>query len=262
MKNLIYTALIAVFALGTITSCEKDVILDEEIEIADDASFARGSVTQKNSTAFETIDDLRAAGIRVSRSLQNAVNNNVQTLLDAAALSTTRNGRRTLRRRGFGRRLINQLRRIAAELENLETEEPTPDPVPDPTPDPTPDPVPTDPGVILQIADLNLSADAQRILSFGSAEVGSGRDAIDRTVTSVSTNSIGLFSLANDGRIINQNGRLRTRNQFEQDILDGFRRRFGSTARNSVPNFNATLEEFRPLAANATDNLLALLNNE
>jgi len=46
MKNLIYTALIAVFALGTITSCEKDVILDEEIEIADDASFARGSVTQ------------------------------------------------------------------------------------------------------------------------------------------------------------------------------------------------------------------------
>jgi len=253
MKNLIYTALIAVFVLGTITSCEKDVILTEEIEIADDASSVNGSIALRSSLAFETINDLRAAGIRVSRSLQNAVNNNVQTLLDAATLSTTRNGRRTLRRRGFGRRLINQLRRIATEVENLQTE--------DPNPDPSPDPVPTEPGVILQIADLNLSANAQRILSFGSAEVGSVSDAIDRTVTSVSTNSIGLFSLARDGRIIDQNGRLKTRNQFEQDILDGFRRRFGSTARNSVPNFNATIEEFRPLAVNATNNLLFLLNN-
>jgi len=250
MKKLNLLALIAAASL-TFYSCDRQEIEEiEEIGITEELSFTSNSAIE----SLQTIDDLRNAGVAVSRGLANAVNNDLQRLLDAAELSTTRRGRRTLRIQRFRRGQIRELQRIAAQLEDLVIADPDPvDPV---------DPIdPVEPGVILQISDLNLSSDAQLALSFRGASTGSVTNAINRTVTSVSTNAVGLFSLAADGRIINQNGQLRTRDQFEQQVLDGFRRLFTRTARNRVRNFDAVVEEFRPLAANATDNLLFLLNN-
>ena len=86
-------------------------------------------------------------------------------------------------------------------------------------------------------------------------------DNINNTVVSVSTNAANLFSVAGDGLIFNQNGVVRNRAEFEQQIMDGFRSRFNIAAQNSVSDFEAVLEEFRPLAVNAADNLFALLFN-
>jgi len=257
MKKPLLLSGIVLLSLATLFSCQNDTEITEEIGTTEALSIEKNFNDVPGLDTLESINDLRNAGVAVSNSLARRVNNSLPALLNAADLSTSRRGRRTLRNQRFRRFQIRELQRIAAQIENLVIV--VDDPV-DPDPAPAPDPV--EPGVILQIADLNLSADAELALSFRGAATGSVRNAIDRTVTSVSTNAVGLFSLADDGRVINQNGQLRTRDQFEQQILDGFRRRFTRTARNSVRDFDAVVEEFRPLAANATNNLFFLLNNQ
>ena len=154
-----------------------------------------------------------------------------------------RRGRRRLLRQGLTSRDIQIIRRIAREFQALADGLNQGDGGDGSTGDDSPV---FDPGVILQIADLNLSADAELALSFNSPVVGSTRNAIDRTVVSVSTNAVNLFGAAADGRIINHIGVLRTRDEFEQQILDGFRARFNSPAQNSVDDYDAVQEEVRP----------------
>jgi len=263
-KSKLFGLLVA--TLFMFTSCEKESLdIDQDYSQIEsiEGDYANGQAGIRTPGLPTTIDELRDAGINVSPRIASIVNNDLDALLAAAALSANPNrpNRRALRQLGFrGRQIRNVLPRINRQFLDLVASLENPDENPDENPAPGPDPV--DPGVILQLEDLNLSADANLALSFGSAQTGSITDAINNTIVSVSTNSFGLFSKADDGvRIINQNGLLRTRVQFEQQILDGIRFRFGSTAQNSVSDFDAVVEEFRPLAANAADNLFFLLCN-
>jgi len=121
MRKLNLMALVAVLSLSFF-SCDREEIVEfEQFETEQTLTAQTRSVTDM----FQTIDDLRAAGVSVSRRLDNRVNNDLQTLLNAAELSTTRAGRRQLRRQGFNGRLIRQLRRIASQIEALEAADPT-----------------------------------------------------------------------------------------------------------------------------------------
>lgn len=118
--------------------------------------------------------------------------------------------------------------------------------------DNAPAPAPA-PGDILRVQDLNLSAAAQDALTTSVRPFGDPTTSINRLVASVSTNSRGLFSLADDGRIINQNGRLVTEAQLADSLVVSFSERL------SFPGDNIE-NEFRPLAVNAAANLVTTLN--
>jgi len=95
------------------TACEKES-LEIENESFDIESYEGLSAGVRTSTANlpTTIDELRDAGVAVSNNIANIVNNDLNTLLDAAALSAnlTRQNRRALRRQGFrGGQIRNQL---------------------------------------------------------------------------------------------------------------------------------------------------------
>lgn len=125
-----------------------------------------------------------------------------------------------------------------------------PAPAPEPAPEPAPQPAPDR---ILQVADLDLSAAAQDELLTRRKPFGNTTRSIDRLVTSVSNNAVGLFSLAEDGRIINQNGQLVTVSELADSVSFSINQRLGFPSQD-------IRDEFRPLADNAAANLFATLN--
>lgn len=144
-----------------------------------------------------------------------------------------------------------QIARIEARIERLQARlGNAPAPAPEPEPQPEPQPAPDR---ILRVGDLNLSPAAQAELTSGPSVFGNLTRNINRLVESVSTNRVGVFSLADDGRIIDQNGQLTTR----EDVIDGVS--FEINRRIGFPSQDIR-DEFRPLAVNAVDNLIATLN--
>jgi len=111
------------------TSCEKDEFnfdYNDEIQLS-----ARSS----NADLPATIEELREAGVRVSNRIASIANNDLNTLLEAAALSAnlTRENRRLLRQQGFrGNQIRNVLPRINREylelVASLENQDGTFDP--------------------------------------------------------------------------------------------------------------------------------------
>jgi len=241
----------------TLSSCEKDEFIPgESVEEAQELTFDAKST----NSLPNTIRQLRDFDTRVPRRIVQFFNNDLDALLAAAEQAQTRRGRRSLRRQGLSNRDIQIILRIADEYQVL-LDSSGQDDGGDGTPPADDSPV-VNPGVILQISDLNLSADAQLALSFGNpVSSETTTEVIDRTIVSVSTNAANLYSVAGEGLIFNQNGIVITRDELEEQILAGLRPRFNIEARNSVSDFEAVLEEFRPLAANAADNLFALLFN-
>lgn len=127
-----------VATLFVFTACEKES-LDIEPDFLEIENVDGGAAIARTSDQLPTtIQELRDAGIPVSNAIAAIVNNDLNTLLEAAALSSnlTRQNRRILRQQGFsGRQFRNQLPRInnqylalVATIEGQNPVEPT-DPV-------------------------------------------------------------------------------------------------------------------------------------
>ncbi len=96
------------------SSCEKDNFVPNEFA-------AEETITLRSEQADlpTTIRELRQAGVRVPARLARIFNNDLAALLRAAEQSTTRRGRRALRRQGLNTRDIRNLQRIFREFQAL-----------------------------------------------------------------------------------------------------------------------------------------------
>jgi len=107
-----YNLYVTLFALVLLfASCEKEPI--DHVDYTEDVTT---SVLVRSSIDLPTtIDELREAGIGVSNRIENIVNNDLVTLLEAAALAAdpSKENRRALRQQGFKKNQIrNALPRI------------------------------------------------------------------------------------------------------------------------------------------------------
>jgi len=280
MKKIGLTAIGFATVLLSFTSCEKD---NSEVTSAAEASTAEEtraplSVDPTELVSAKTLDgkpqsiqELRERGVSVSQGLADYVGN-LANLLWAANKSINQ-GNQLVFRYGFFRSEVRELRIIKAGYDALSAA-PAPEPEPDPTPDPVdPDPTPTPAppaGVVLTVADLNLSAAAQGSLG-GSPVLGTDESQINSLVAFVSSNgavnttpfgpgepSPNAYKNAGNGNIIDQNGVVLSPDALVNSLLNGL----GGIS--SILDFpgDAIVEEFRPLALNAVNNLVTLLNAE
>jgi len=207
------------------------------------------SAQQTDAQIQATITQLedRATNLDVRADAQEARADILQTRADA-----TNNQRRADRLTARANQLDNNADAIRARIVNIEARIDRLQARLGNTPAPQPTPAPA-PGQILTVGDLNLSAAAQGALSSGSPVLGFPEPRINSLVQSVSTNAQGLFSLAEDGRIIDQNGQLQTEASLAENIQFSINRilRFPS---------DSVRAEFSPLSANAAANLVATLN--